>query len=132
MSIKENRPRFLEGLGYDVIRDLIGADNPTRIATFNQELRAYANRFGDAQSKGIERLVQRDEGFANAYQLIRDMGGGKSESLEVLQKTMRIVAEQHIVDTDRDQAAASGLSGFDPGREKRTVTGALANMMMRR
>jgi hypothetical protein len=131
---KRQRHDLMADYGYDVVRDLIGANSndPKKRADFNRELDAYASNFQGDQYRGLARLVQTDEGFANAYQLIRDMGGGKNESLEVLQKTMRIAVNQHIVETDRNQAEASGLLEFDANKEKRTVTGALANMMARR
>jgi hypothetical protein len=129
---KKQRHDLMADYGYDVVRDFIGANDPTKRAGFNQQLSDYANNYGNAQYHGLERLVQTDEGFANAYQLIRDMGGGKNESLEVLQKTMRIAVSKDFIETHRNQAAAAGLSEFDENKEKRTVTGALANMMARR
>jgi hypothetical protein len=115
---------------YDIVKHLIGSDNPANIAGFREVLRA-SNDSGRQRDTLLAERIEKSPNLQTAYQLLRDMGGGKSESVQIIRRSM-----EHAIDNqmskDSTTARLAGLENYDPAKAAKDVTKTIASWLKRR
>lgn len=127
---KKDRRDDMSEHAYDIIKYHIGFDNPDNIDGFREILKA-SNDSGKLRDTLLVERIEKSENLKIAYQLLRDMGGGKSEAVQIIRRTM-----EHAVDNfmskDPITAKLAGLENYDPARAAKDVTKTIASWLKRR
>ena len=106
------------GHAYDVVRYLVGADDSSQLPLFRETLKEAAQ--GSDRNKAIQNLIQKDESFATAYQLLRDMGAGRDESMQMIRLQMELTIKQNLAS---DPVAATLTDSKNFSRPKEELAG---------
>ena len=115
---------------YEIVKHLIGADNPDNLAGFREVLRA-ADNSGRQRDTLLADKIEKSPNLQTAYQLLRDMGGGKSESVQIIRRSMEHAVDSHL-SKDPAMAKVAGLENYDPARAAKDVTKSVASWLKRR
>jgi hypothetical protein len=108
---KKDRRDFVGAHAAMVIAHNLGVGDPKNVPRFVEILSDFDKAEGSKQDEVIDKAVNEDIGMKTAYQLIRDMGGGKSESLQVIRQAMETAIREHLA-SDQTTARLSGTQGY--------------------